>query len=118
MFSGISNRLQRSDEDFLKDLYTDAGRRYKLENLRRSRLNTWRWVIAALAGVICATLLCVIGMLLLLDASGSVGGTRTEFFLFLILIVCSLGLARKMIEFERLDNQIKTLILVAQLKPD
>jgi len=118
MFSGLGNWLERSDEDFLKDLYTDAGRRYKLENLRRGRLKAWRRMVVGLTVFTVAGLLCVIGLIFFVDTLPANSGVRLGFFLLLAGAACVLELISLAFDFERIDGQIKTLLLVAQLNTD
>ena len=118
MFSGLGNWLERSDEDFLKDLYTDAGRRYKLENLRRARLLKWRRVLIGLAGVLLAGLACLIWVVIGTGALPASNAIQIDFFLLILLIAGAAELVRQLIDFQRIDGQIKTLLLVAQLKTD
>lgn len=118
MFSALGNWLERSDEHFLKDLYTDAGRRYKIENLRRARLTTWHRVLVRLGIVVLEGLLCAIAVTFFSGTPSFMNAIGVDLFLLLIFVVCSLDLVRKALEFQHIDTQIKTLLLVSQLKTD
>ena len=118
MLARMGNWLERSDEDFLKDLYTDAGRRYKIETLRRTRLQAWQRVVGWSVAVAIHALFDAGGAAFLLDRLPLNNALAIVLFLCLTLVALALVAISNLIEFQRIDTQVKILILVAQLKPD
>ena len=119
MFSGLSNWLERSDEEFLKDLYTDAGRRYKIENLRRARQKSWQRVVGLSVIVALHVLVDVAAFFLYpLTSANLLFWMPVCLALIFTLIALSVVSISNLVDFQRIDTQIKILILVAQLKTD
>ena len=110
MFLRIEKWLERSDEMFLKEFFTEETRRQKIEKLRRRRIFAFIQTIIPVGGIVCILPLFLVAIILCVFVDIAIVPVLV-FLTVTIFVLLSLGFVLFSTRLAQIDTEIKMFLV-------